>query len=889
MARGTGIRPWKRGTEAARAASTTVVPNGDVVVTDDGGLFAGDGTTQLKDLPRHARVTDIDSRTATFPVESFGNPDTDYSASLLAAITASQANNGIVTHRPGKSYTARSTVPWTGPVRIDWRGAKITRSADAPNSPVLDIYHPVSTPQAVVAITQANRVWPGSTDATLVSRIEVASVAGWTVGDWGVIVGDDTIPGGSPARAQREGERFRVAAIDGNLLCLSRLVRVTLTTAIRVARMTEREVRLIDPYFTDDPASPTTRTAPMIQIRTAVRPRVYRPRFENLMSEGLRYVACVENETHHEQADKLRTSLTAGAWGYGVRDMSCNDSLHVGLRGSDLRHVYTSGAYESTAAGSPDTWRFGSTIGARIVNGSAGEVGHAAFDLHEEAAYCLFDKCSVAFNHKEPDGSQFAFQLRGRDNIIRDCTSIGPGAVSIRGFDGGGRHQIIGHVHTVPRGLSTASAFRIAYTDMTARGAAELSATVIAPAFAGTAVALLARKAVIRIPSLVVRTDSAQAIHRLTDIADSALLVDEMVVDLRGSTGETRIFSLIDSLSSVRVNRLVVLAGGAAWRVADLATLNGTVTVARIETDTAPAGGGFADVGATAVTSIGEIVVDQASNLTAAAVVGDTDLAPSAVGPARHILTAPLTADRTVTEPTAAAQGRSITYTRTAAATGRYRWIVGSESVDTGGWITRTWTGTAWTTTARGRTEPSAVAAPIPAAGSYAFTAVSGTSTSSASPNQQVRAQPWLLDRSVTIDRIGVEVTVAGGAGTKWRLGIYADNGNGYPGALVLDADAVAGDVVGMIEKTITALRLPAGLWWVAAVMQDAATTPPTVRVLNAWSPPVMMTLGTALPANGSVGAAGFTQSNVSAALPDTFSTSVFTTSLVPRVFVRTA
>lgn len=52
MARGSGLRPWKRGTEAARAASTAVIPSGDLVVTDEGNVYAGDGTKQAKALPR---------------------------------------------------------------------------------------------------------------------------------------------------------------------------------------------------------------------------------------------------------------------------------------------------------------------------------------------------------------------------------------------------------------------------------------------------------------------------------------------------------------------------------------------------------------------------------------------------------------------------------------------------------------------------------------------------------------------------------------------------------------------------------------------------------------------------------------------------------------------
>ncbi|WP_322544476.1 hypothetical protein U2G91_17220 [Rhodococcoides fascians] len=68
MARGTGLRPWKRGTEAARSTATAVVPNGDLIVTDEGNVYAGDGTAQTKDLARLAKVTEA-VRTATSPLD----------------------------------------------------------------------------------------------------------------------------------------------------------------------------------------------------------------------------------------------------------------------------------------------------------------------------------------------------------------------------------------------------------------------------------------------------------------------------------------------------------------------------------------------------------------------------------------------------------------------------------------------------------------------------------------------------------------------------------------------------------------------------------------------------------------------------------------------------
>lgn len=59
MARGPGIRPWKRGTEADRSASAAPLPSGDMVVTDDGNVYAGDGSTLINALKRLVRLDEV--------------------------------------------------------------------------------------------------------------------------------------------------------------------------------------------------------------------------------------------------------------------------------------------------------------------------------------------------------------------------------------------------------------------------------------------------------------------------------------------------------------------------------------------------------------------------------------------------------------------------------------------------------------------------------------------------------------------------------------------------------------------------------------------------------------------------------------------------------------
>lgn len=152
--------------------------------------------------------------------------------------------------------------------------------------------------------------------------------------------------------------------------------------------------------------------------------------------------------------------------------------------------------------------------------------------------------------------------------------------------------------------------------------------------------------------------------------------------------------------------------------------------------------------------------------------------------------------------------------------------------------------------------------------------------------NGTLRLAPWVLDWTTAIDRIGGEITVVGEAGSKLRLGIYADNGTGYPGALVVDAGQIAGDVVATAELTV-ALTLDPGLYWIGGAVQSVVTTQPTVRVSSNWTPPILLRSGS-IPSGGAL-LSGYSQTGVTGALPANFTTTVSGAGSIPRVFVRAA
>lgn len=171
----------------------------------------------------------------------------------------------------------------------------------------------------------------------------------------------------------------------------------------------------------------------------------------------------------------------------------------------------------------------------------------------------------------------------------------------------------------------------------------------------------------------------------------------------------------------------------------------------------------------------------------------------------------------------------------------------------------------------------------------YLTTPHSATSTANTLGNGTGRFSPWRVQRATNFAKIGAEVTAAGEAGSLVRIGIYADDGTGYPGALILDAGTIAGDSATVQEITVAFTLLP-GLYWVGAIVQNVVTTQPTLRtVAMDLTGEMPLTAGTTPTANapGTVAFVGFAMTG---ALPATWPTATPNVSATAaRVFVKTA
>jgi hypothetical protein len=129
----------------------------------------------------------------------------------------------------------------------------------------------------------------------------------------------------------------------------------------------------------------------------------------------------------------------------------------------------------------------------------------------------------------------------------------------------------------------------------------------------------------------------------------------------------------------------------------------------------------------------------------------------------------------------------------------------------------------------------------------------------------QLMATPLLIGRSLSLDRIAVNVGSGGTAGSVVRLGIYSDDGNGLPGSLLVDAGTVVTTGTGVQEATINQAVSP-GWIWLAGAAQVAV--PQIARTAGIYYP---MGYTTATVTNSALASAYIHNGTVSGTLPGTF------------------
>lgn len=170
--------------------------------------------------------------------------------------------------------------------------------------------------------------------------------------------------------------------------------------------------------------------------------------------------------------------------------------------------------------------------------------------------------------------------------------------------------------------------------------------------------------------------------------------------------------------------------------------------------------------------------------------------------------------------------------------------------------------------------------------GQYFFCNSQGTTSTGNTTNNTVRVSPWLVTEAITISRLFAEFTVAGEASSEFRFGIWNDDGAGKPGTLLLDAGtASTAGSPGAFEVTVSQAVGP-GIYWVGGAVQNASSTQPTMRTVNASTMPTALPLGSSLPSTTAAGT--FIQGSVTGAFSD-FTASPSLSTIAARIGFKVA
>lgn len=122
---------------------------------------------------------------------------------------------------------------------------------------------------------------------------------------------------------------------------------------------------------------------------------------------------------------------------------------------------------------------------------------------------------------------------------------------------------------------------------------------------------------------------------------------------------------------------------------------------------------------------------------------------------------------------------------------------------------------------------------------------------------------PIWVPNAVTLNRIGLVISNAGGVGCVWRLGIRSSTGvDGKPSSLVLDAGAGIDGTLVAYQEIVINQRLGNGLYYLCAAQQVAAGPGAGIRYVVNSNILSNLVTGAGIPASG------YLSGNASGALP---------------------
>jgi len=524
-----------------------------------------------------------------FEIDGFIAAGVLFSTALSMALSAAQDEDGVVIGTPGRTYVATQPVTWAGPIRFDLRGASIVRAASAPDASVLKVAHPFTLIQPVLGFAASTATL--TIDAVYQNaRITLGNTAGYFAGDIVKLVSDDIIPW-SPG--EKQAESVRIIAVDAanGYLYTDRPLYFTYSTNPRIGRFTPLACDIPNFVARDEPGYPSNRAQPMLWLNGVVSPTLTGARFSDTAGEALFLESCWQARTDDMRFARLRTKSDIFAYGYGIRENGTVGSLHTNLYGEDLRHVHTTGAFNSLAANDSRFEKYGGAIGWKVCNSVAVRPTDEGFSSHPDAYLGVYENCSTR------DAVRGSITVRGKACEIKSCSGEGVGGVTLASRENGGDHVVSGYTHRRRAGFTQSAAVLNVTHDGAVRTTAKINGFVAdldsqygTPfVFTGAVV-----RGDVQIRQNAIETAAANTSFKTFSLTNADVRLRGLV-DFSGSPGDAqpRMVEVNDASCVFIGDGLEVKAGGKAWRGADFKSGFGyaaTVILDRLKADLAPLG-----------------------------------------------------------------------------------------------------------------------------------------------------------------------------------------------------------------------------------------------------------------------------------------------------------
>lgn len=311
---------------------------------------------------------------------------------------------------------------------IKGNSASVINNIYVPDTPVFFGDNDYTNMQAISSITNVSVNQGGSSNQDCM-LLEVPDASGFASGDTFRVGSEDKISSSDPSKNERKGEHGTVWAIDTTTtphrIWTKSPFYETYTTNPRIWRMSwERKLEITNLNMDCVRGAPNTANSPMLKIRGYKAGYISNARTNYSYSEFIRLEGCMMVSTFGCAAENLQTSTTLYRTGYAVVDYSGTQNSHHGLRGQNLRHVFTTGVVGAPTAGTNAAWSFGRTY-KFYVNGKGINTHSNAFDSHPDGMGGIFDNCEGKWSSRGVAGSQHVIGLNGIGHTVNNAVAEG--------------------------------------------------------------------------------------------------------------------------------------------------------------------------------------------------------------------------------------------------------------------------------------------------------------------------------------------------------------------------------------------------------------------------------------------------------------------------------